>query len=397
MLETIREFAEERLAEAGELEPMRRRLIEWAYEFALSAEPGWHAADGQMWFVPFRLELDNLRQAMRWAIDAELHEHALGTAAYLAWLWIQQGPVSEGREWVEQALAAGPRPQDVGLEGYALLVLVDLGARRGGDFDEDLLRRSLRLLERGGRRHAHAYGCFLLAGHLVRRRGSELRDLAEPETLLAAIDSTARALADPVIELLALELGAELAIRKGDHARGRALCERLLATAVTAGQPYNQAVSLVNLARIECAVGDLDRARSLLAEARAIAERDHLSLAAAAAYNESALVELVNGDADEAAAYLAKTEASAEQLGARGAWLASIGLLEAAVQASRGDDARAVESWSRADHLREGWEWDIDEQVVLAQILEPLRERLPDDEFARHWQRGRNERSSARI
>jgi hypothetical protein len=376
---------------------MRRRLIEWAHEFAVSAEPGWYTPDGQKWVAPFRLELDNLRQAMRWAIDTGLHERALATAAYLAWLWLQQGPMSEGREWVEQALAAGPRPQDVGLEGYAMLVLVDIGARLGGDFDEDLLRRSLPLLERGGRRHAHAYGCFILALHLIRGGSSASRDLAEAEELLVALDSTAQALADPVIELFSVELGAEIALRRGDLARARALYERHFTAAVAANQPHGQTIALVNLARIDCAAGELSRARGLLGEARAIAERDRLVLAGNAAYHESALVELITGDPDEAAAYLAKTEASADQLGAHGIWLASIGLLEAALQARLGNDAHAVESWSRADQGLEGRELDIDELAVVAQVLEPLRERLPDDEFARLWQRGRAERSPART
>jgi len=74
---------------------------------------------------------------------------------------------------------------------------------------------------------------------------------------------------------------------------------------------------------------------------------------------------------------------------------AHIDAFAAALQASRGDDARAVESWSRADHDREKWAWDIDEQALIAQILEPLRQRIPRDEFARLWQRGRDERASA--
>jgi tetratricopeptide (TPR) repeat protein len=375
---------------------MRQRLIEWAHEFAVSAEPGWHAADGQRWIVPFRLELDNLRQAIRCAIETGLHERALAIAAYLGWLWVEQGPISEGRGWIEEALASGPRPQDVGLEGYALLLLADLGARRGGELDEDLLRRSLGLLVEGGRRHVHAYGCFILAVHLVAGHGSRSRDLAEAEELLVALESAAQALADPVIEAVSLELGGEIALRRGDLARARTLWERNLAV-VARSRSNLQAVALVKLARIDCAVGDLDRARSLLGEARAIAERDGLPVAAIWADHESALVELLAGDPDEAAAYLAKTEASAERQGAGGVWLASIGLVEAALHASRGEDERAVESWSRADHGREGWEWDIDERVVVARILEPLRERLPDDEFARLWQRGRAEHVRARA
>jgi ATP/maltotriose-dependent transcriptional regulator MalT len=228
---------------------------------------------------------------------------------------------------------------------------------------------------------------------LVRGGSRASRDLAEAEELLAVLQAAAQALADPVIELFSNELGAEIALRRGDLVRARALYERNFTAAVAANQPHGQTIALVQQARIDCAAGNLDRARSLLGEARAIAERDRLVLAGNAAYHESALVELIIGDPDEAAAYLAKTEASADHLGAHGIWLASIGLLEAALQARRGNDARAVESWGRADQGREGQEWDIDELAIVAQVLEPLRERLPDDEFARLWRRGRAERS----
>ena len=129
MLETIREFAGERLEEHGEAALTRERVINAAVDFAVAAEPGWRTADLPTWLRRFRQELDNLRQAIRWALEIS-DKRALAICAYLSWLWQATGLLQEGFESTELALARS-EGVDPGLEGYGWLTLGILAAERG--------------------------------------------------------------------------------------------------------------------------------------------------------------------------------------------------------------------------------------------------------------------------
>jgi predicted ATPase/class 3 adenylate cyclase len=104
MLETIREYAAERLDETGEAETLRRRHADY---FCAVAE----AADLEIWgaqqaVLLARLEQDhaNLRAALEWGLRCA-PALALRLAAALASFWSMRGHLREGRSWLEQALA----------------------------------------------------------------------------------------------------------------------------------------------------------------------------------------------------------------------------------------------------------------------------------------------------
>jgi predicted ATPase len=104
MLETIREYAAERLEATGDAETMRRRHAEY---FCSVAE----AADMEIWgaqqaLILARLEQDhaNLRAALEWGLRFS-PTLALRLAAALASFWSMRGHLREGRSWLEQALA----------------------------------------------------------------------------------------------------------------------------------------------------------------------------------------------------------------------------------------------------------------------------------------------------
>jgi predicted ATPase len=69
MLETIREFAQERLEASGDLEPVRRRHAQHFLDLAEEAEPHLTAADQGEWLDRCDTEHANIRAALRWAID----------------------------------------------------------------------------------------------------------------------------------------------------------------------------------------------------------------------------------------------------------------------------------------------------------------------------------------
>ena len=107
MLETIREYAAERLEESGEADELRRRHAEHFLALAEEAEP--HLAVDAEWLDRLDVEVDNLRSALDFAAASEPQRVLRATAA-LHDFWFMRGYVSEGWTRLENALAADPEP-----------------------------------------------------------------------------------------------------------------------------------------------------------------------------------------------------------------------------------------------------------------------------------------------
>jgi tetratricopeptide (TPR) repeat protein len=103
MLETIREFGGERLAEVGETETVRAAHAAYYLSIAESAVPHLHGWDQDAWLDRLETEHGNFRAALEWAVDhCPDVAHRLGAALWL--FWLKRGHWSEGQRWLERAL-----------------------------------------------------------------------------------------------------------------------------------------------------------------------------------------------------------------------------------------------------------------------------------------------------
>jgi predicted ATPase/DNA-binding SARP family transcriptional activator len=111
LLETIRQYGVERVAERGETEAMRRQHAEFFFALAEEAEPHFTTVARPLWARRLQDELDNLRQALVWSREGneELHVRLVGS---LHWFWHSIGQWPEARQWLRSALTvpAGERP-----------------------------------------------------------------------------------------------------------------------------------------------------------------------------------------------------------------------------------------------------------------------------------------------
>jgi predicted ATPase/class 3 adenylate cyclase len=105
MLETIREFGQERLRAGGDHDPVLARHADWFLDLAVEAEPHLTAEDQGEWLDRCDAEHANLRAALRWAIDAGQAQRAQEAAGALWRFWLQRGHLHEGRRWLEEVLA----------------------------------------------------------------------------------------------------------------------------------------------------------------------------------------------------------------------------------------------------------------------------------------------------
>jgi predicted ATPase/DNA-binding XRE family transcriptional regulator len=107
MLETVREYAEMRLAAAGELVVARRAHAAYFLALAEQANPLLRGRDQRAWYFRLEREHDNLRTALRWLLDQDDDADraaALRLAAALGWFWTFRGYHVEGVRWLEEAL-----------------------------------------------------------------------------------------------------------------------------------------------------------------------------------------------------------------------------------------------------------------------------------------------------
>jgi predicted ATPase/DNA-binding SARP family transcriptional activator len=127
LLETVRQYATERLRAAGEESTIRDQHCDWYVEFAEARDP---ELSTSVEVVPASLDVEqgNLRVALAWALGHE-PTLALRLAVALWRYWLARAFFAEGGQWLETVLAAVP-DQSV-LRGRALLALAVFDLRRG--------------------------------------------------------------------------------------------------------------------------------------------------------------------------------------------------------------------------------------------------------------------------
>jgi predicted ATPase/DNA-binding CsgD family transcriptional regulator len=309
MLETIREYALERLEADGESDSARRRHAGYYVGLAEAARPwlGWGAfAERGPWLERLAVEHDNLRQALAWsqaAPAAAADGGALGVrlAAALGQFWRRHGHWSEGRRWLAGALAL---PAAAPPTAARATILQDAGTMAAwqGHFatGRASLDAAVALWRALGDRQGLAGALSDLAWPLINLgEGAAARAAAQEGVALC------RALDDrPGLALALRWLGNALHLRPDASAAERRQAEALwgesLALFREVGDDEGASMPLNMLAARARARGDYAAARSLLEEAVALRRKAtrgaHLALVLAP-LGEVAEIE---GDAAEA-------------------------------------------------------------------------------------------------
>ncbi|MFI6511096.1 BTAD domain-containing putative transcriptional regulator [Streptosporangium sp. NPDC050855] len=155
MLDTIREYAAHRLAEAGEAEAARRAHLAYFVELAETADPHLRRAGQLEWLSVLEAEHDNIGAALRGAIAAGWAREAMRLVAAAGWYWFLTGHRVEG---TELSVAATSLPGEVPDETRAMactIVTVFMTSGPGGDQYQarEWIHEAHRLTRRGGYRN----------------------------------------------------------------------------------------------------------------------------------------------------------------------------------------------------------------------------------------------------
>ena len=125
LLEVLRLYGTERLAETGHTEDVRGRHAGYFLTMAERAEPELFTSKQVAWVNRLESDYDNFRAAMAWAMEANHGETALKIASALTFFWVLHRHVGDGQDWLERAVLHGgdasPMVRVAGLVRAALL------------------------------------------------------------------------------------------------------------------------------------------------------------------------------------------------------------------------------------------------------------------------------------
>jgi predicted ATPase/Tfp pilus assembly protein PilF len=386
MLETIREYAMERLAASGEEELLRLTHADYFLALAERAEPALEGPEQGQWLERLETEHGNLRVALGLLLETSGEaEHGQRLAGALWRFWWVRGHLTEGREWLKQALArpgaASPAVRAKALDGEAVL------AGEQGDYEHAvaLSEEALALQREAGDKHGIARSLYNL-GTVATHQGDYDRAehrFNEGLTLLRGIGHR-RGVG---IGLTSLGL---LAFIRADYPRAISLNEESLILWQELGDRQSTAVARATLGEAWQHQGDYARAAALYDEAlalyRALGDKQGM---ARALYNLGTLA-LAQGDDTQAAMYLVESLSVFHQLEDSPATAECLEAL-AGVAVARGHAEQASRLFGVAEALREAISYpiqaayrvDYDRHVAAAQA------ELGGASFAAAWAAGR--------
>ncbi|MFB4314849.1 BTAD domain-containing putative transcriptional regulator [Actinomadura sp. 21ATH] len=208
MLETIRAYGAERLAEAGEEERVRRAHAEYLAELAETAEPRLYRHDQLRWMAVLRAEHDNLHTALRWAISAGDGVLAVRICAALGWYWFLRGVVQEAKEFFAEVMAMPGLPED---ETTATALAHGVMFTFEGPWEnveaKAWLRRVMRITEGLGGRRPHPVLRVMVTLMRLFAQGWDERSRAAARPMIEDPDPWVRAIGHFVMGQLALNFG----------------------------------------------------------------------------------------------------------------------------------------------------------------------------------------------
>jgi non-specific serine/threonine protein kinase len=385
LLETVRQYAGERLAEAGELGAMRARHLDWCVALAEEAESELTGGEQGTWLVRLEHEHDNLRAALVWSLS-EAGDPALGLrlATALGWFWYLRGYLSEGSAWLEQALARAASAPSA-LRAAALNAAGNLASDQGDYGHAEALYTSALGLRRAlGDKRGVAASLSNLAG-VAERRGDHGRAVPLFEEALAL----AREVGDTLSVAKTLgNLGLAVA-QRGDLAREATLFEEALRLFRALGDTHSIAGALDNLGQVAFQQGAYVRARGLHEEALGLFRTLGAQRGIAGTLSNLAAVAEREGAYDRAAALSAESLRLNRTIGAEEQAVEGLQTM-ALVAAAHGRSRRAARLAGAAAALRVALAVPMRpyEQPIHAEAARDLRAALGEETFAGVWADG---------
>jgi predicted ATPase len=295
MLETIREYALERLQSSAGWQATCDRHAEYYLVLAEAAELELKGPNQRAWLERLETEHDNLRAAL----TRFLSQDQIASGLRLGWgvwmFWWFKGHLDEGAYWFEEMLSRSeslpPYPRARALSGAGLQIF----ARRNNVGAQVLLEQSLPLYREVADKPGIAIAAGTL-GRLVTLRG----DYARAEALLEESLTLYRELGDNWFLAMMLNFLGVIPLNQGNRSRAVHLFEEALRVSRVVGDTLPLLLSLYNLALSRRADGKLTEATALVEEGLSLSDKVGDEASLGYYLEELAALARLQGDAERA-------------------------------------------------------------------------------------------------
>ncbi len=392
MLEIVREHALERLLESGDVNLLRARHLDFFLALAEESEPKMHSSSLSSLLGWLELERANLLAALEWSIGQDeiandLLEKGLRLAGSLSWFWHQRGYWSEGKYWLDKALAlSNERAIPDVVMGKVLYAggLMNLGLGNPLKANE-MLVESLRIYRHLGDKWGQAHALDAL-GEMARQQGN----YAVAQPLYKASLGLCNELDDQFCanhEVIGL---GYVSYQSGDYSQARELLKQGFAAAQSIGDRSGAARALNGLGELNRREGEYSPAAECYQQSltlyRDLGQTGNVVLL----LHNLGQLELDQLNYERAATFFRSSLALGYEIKSKR--LIAWGLAGMAGAAARANLNQAAQLLGVVEALLEnsGAKLDPTNRPTYERELAALKTRLPDPSFSLAWQEGRN-------
>jgi len=263
MLETIQEYAQEKLVESGEAEEFELHHSQYFTNLVVEAEQELYGPRQEYWLTKLRVEYDNLRTAMERSLDGPGVVLGFQIIGALRYFWFSDGLIAEGFKWIERALdCRGEIPMEVRAKVY--ITAGDLSFIQGDQEKGRIFgRKALDLAQASGDKLTRAWALVSLSKNFSLSRDQvpdginlcgESLELFQELKYIPGIT-------------IALNVLGELSRIIGDFEAAEGYYQQCLVLSRQAGDERRISVTLANLASIAMHHGEYKQAELLEREA----------------------------------------------------------------------------------------------------------------------------------
>jgi predicted ATPase len=321
MLETIREYAQERLAESGEIQQIRQQHAAYYLAFVRRVEPLVRSRERVRYTRKMKEDFGNIRAILNRATDTgENVAMAQQIGIALAWFWQSSMSVVESRQWADRVLAT------VNDSTPAAIHAGILWGAGGFAWSQGDLKQASLYLDQALNLARTTDDKYLLANILI-VHGLAATSRREVQTARARFEESIdhlRALGERWGESLAVSWLGDVAMLEKDHERSRQLHEQAIALAREQGDPWILFAPLMSGGNTALILGDAHKAEAICFEAIHLLRQIDDQWSLAWALNGLGHASLQLGKTDQARASFDECIKFARDIGNPGALISTI-------------------------------------------------------------------------
>jgi predicted ATPase len=379
LLETMRQYASEKLVDAEEAEATRNRHRDWYLALARRAAPELQRESGLYWLNRLETEHDNLRSVLAWCLESDVLS-GLELVGHLYLFWDYHCHFREGRRWSTDMLARDAEPS---LLRARALRTAGAMARGEGNFEaaRRLLKESQRLCKALGNRRELGLTTLLL--------GTVSGGSDEAQALYGEALQAARETGDDILTSEALQYMGSNARQRGNRDEARRLMEESLVLARRTGTGHRVAWNILSLGELALEDGDRARARELLEESVAHFREERHGYGICIAQLLLGFVDTAEGDLGTARGRLGESLEIIQRIGSRTLvvrvlWIAG----EIAVASGAYDAGARLFGVIDAERHSHPASYRLYQQDAERAAVATAQAGLGDSAFARAWAEG---------